>query len=485
MQSISHNGVTMLPDDYWSPAVCALLGALLAAACVFAPLILVLLSAGVMLILAARENEFLILGLAFFTPLGWFFGKTDALIRSAPSRSNIDVTLLIRCMIILGYFGGRLMRGTFNWRRLVSPVFSRFSLIFVLTLFISAICSTKELMAISMVRVCVRSAAYCGSYFMILSWCDSQTRITKVVRMLVLSTMMVALFAILQRLVNSYTVVWHLLYPPGSDTFPWDSRSTSVFDYPNDLASYLNLALPFVLALRIKGPSEWKSLTTWTFGLGVIALLCTQSRGGLIAYGCMLIAMACFVLPTWRQRLSAIGALALIALAFVGYADSRSMHVGGEDLTSGATRLFLWNAAILLFTHHPIHGVGWGNFQVLSSDYVTTAQLAGDSQLGVHNTYLALLSETGILGFGAFVALIWIGLRQVVRRLRVEPTPIGQSLALGIAGAIIALLVQGLVEFPIAVTQVGVLFWTLLALWAAFDICTRAAVWAARRPQES
>lgn len=76
----------------------------------------------------------------------------------------------------------------------------------------------------------------------------------------------------------------------------------------------------------------------------------------------------------------------------------------GEDITSGRSSLFNW--AIRVFLNNPIFGIGWGNYK---KTVVGVATLV--SSLDVHNVYLQLLCETGIIGFICFVSVFifsWI-----------------------------------------------------------------------------
>jgi len=198
--------------------------------------------------------------------------------------------------------------------------------------------------------------------------------------------------------------------------------------------------------------------------LGTAALFCTQSRGGMLGFGCMLVAGIYFLVEKLRTRVLLLCAMASLALAFyLGVAAPGSEHLGLTDLSSGATRLYLWGVALQLFVSSPLHGVGWGNFQVLYRSYLDESMVA-ESQLGVHSTYLALLAETGILGFLSFLTLLFLGFQQALHHLRTSPDPFARSLGFAVVGAIVALVVQGFVEFQIAFTQFGVLFWMLLAL---------------------
>lgn len=72
-----------------------------------------------------------------------------------------------------------------------------------------------------------------------------------------------------------------------------------------------------------------------------------------------------------------------------------------EDITSG--RVLLYRNALELFKEHPIRGIGWGNFREQSLGILSTTRKSH-----VHNIYLQLLTETGIICFAVFlVALIY------------------------------------------------------------------------------
>ena len=100
---------------------------------------------------------------------------------------------------------------------------------------------------------------------------------------------------------------------------------------------------------------------------------------------------------------------------------------GMKEISSG--RFELWDTAWTQFKEHPVTGIGWGRF----ADHVTEAfkkqHGAGgvDNILYVHNTFLELLCETGIVGtvliFIPILYFLFAMLAQAyrLRRLRNKP----------------------------------------------------------------
>ncbi len=90
----------------------------------------------------------------------------------------------------------------------------------------------------------------------------------------------------------------------------------------------------------------------------------------------------------------------------------------------------------------------------------------GAEMLEVHNLYLQLLAETGLVGFVAFFYLVVQSWRQARRQLRSSLDFLDLALAFGVLGALLSVLVHGFVDFPFF-AQSGTLFWVLLALLVA------------------
>jgi len=188
-----------------------------------------------------------------------------------------------------------------------------------------------------------------------------------------------------------------------------------------------------------------------SFVLIAVGFFATQSRGGLLALAVATIA-ALVLAPRQRRRILGLVALATIAggilLAAKPGALGRITDLGGGS--SG--RSDLWRVGWQVFTGHPVAGVGAGNFQVIESHYVlrpgaiSRIQYLTDVPHLVHNTYLQLLAETGVIGLVGFLAVIIGSLRAAqlaARRFeaigRIDYADLTRAIMMGTIGMLAAL----------------------------------------------
>src|SRR5204863_8595511 len=141
--------------------------------------------------------------------------------------------------------------------------------------------------------------------------------------------------------------------------------------------------------------------------LCAIGLAATESRGGLIAGGVAALAS----LAVFRQRgRVALGLLVVLAFGAVYLAGSPAALERISGLNGGGSgRSDLWRVAWRIGETEPIHGIGLNNFLTRSQDFVREpgslkeAHVIVEQPVLVHNTYLQLWAETGIVGIGLFL----------------------------------------------------------------------------------
>jgi len=387
------------------------------------------------------------------TPFVWVL-QGETLVR--------NVSVALRSLVVVGFFAGRLLRGQPGIKHLFRPAVSRASLWFLCAAAAPVILG-KWGRTYDSVRAVYQLTTFVGFYFVVLAWVDSRQRVRRVLWAVLFSTLVTAMFAFYQQIIGGYSSLWLYLNPQEEYSFPWSGRSTSFMGHPNSFAGYLNLVLPFALACYLLGQGRWKKLGGWTFGLGLVALLSSQSVGGLAAFVAILVlATICFAHSRKKKLALLAGLGALVCLLYVLRPILNPSHTEEIVGSDAITRLLLWSAAWDEFMHAPVFGVGWGNF---AAPYGGDIPLA-PGLLEVHNIYLQLLAETGLVGFVAFFTLVFKSWRQALHQFRSSLDFLDMALAFGVLGALLSVLVHGFIDIPFF-AQSGTLLWVLMALLVA------------------
>jgi O-antigen ligase len=193
---------------------------------------------------------------------------------------------------------------------------------------------------------------------------------------------------------------------------------------PNYLAAGL---VPAIVLAGALAATARTALARWPAAVAIAllgaGLAATESRGGLLAaLAAVLAASAIFR----RRRRSVALMVALVATAaavWLASAPGAWHRVTSLD-GGGNGRADLWQVAWRIAGKNPTVGVGLNNFLTEERLFVrrpgqlTAVALIVDSPHLVHNVYLQVLTETGIIGLGLFLALIAMFLRSPWRAAR-------------------------------------------------------------------
>ena len=262
-------------------------------------------------------------------------------------------------------------------------------------------------------------------------------------------------------------------------------RPASVFNNPNVCGEYLFMAFPFVLCavfsklygpfLRPKGlPPESgpqrgaQARRMFCFACaaaGAAGLAVTFSRGSYLALVAV-IGVFCVLYPR-KWPLYALG-LAVVLLLLPDAVIGRFLSIGTID-NSIAERLSVWKVGVDSIAQHPLIGIGPGTYNTwyLLRD-------AGINAPHMHNLYLQLLTEGGVIGFclmGTVIAWLFRDGVRLIRSARpgtpgLRPEWRSEQRMLGAAllAFVAAMLVDGLVDFPLLTPRLVGTFTLVLAL---------------------
>lgn len=304
---------------------------------------------------------------------------------------------------------------------------------------------------------------------------DTPRRLRIIVRTIMIFGFLLAMFGLTQSFTTDGTRVYWFRQLTQSTAFgPFINR--------HHFAGYMELAIALPLGLLFSGAVESYKRPVYAFAAMMmgVALILTNSRGGIISLAAEILFLAVVAGPGLRQgerrpRAERIrSALLRTGLAFglivvliggtvaVGGSDVFTRLLGtanAEDPTTG--RSHFWSVTVDVIKAYPIIGSGLGSFSVIYPRY--------DSRNGyyrleqAHNDYLQTLADGGIvgglLGLGFLVVLFGRGFAR-----RETEDKFRRGVATGALAGCFAVLVHSFFDFTLHTTSNALLFLILAAL---------------------
>jgi len=218
-------------------------------------------------------------------------------------------------------------------------------------------------------------------------------------------------------------------------------RSYGTFPHPNVLGGFLATVLPVV----IYHWSGRKKIFFWaTIILGIAGIVTAFSRSAWIIF-------ALGVLWVWQKKkqtfwIPLIAGISMILLFFF-------IPLSPVD-ESVVVRHQLNDAAIQMFQSSPLYGVGLGNFLVTLPDHLPSRTIYFLQP--VHNIYLLLLSEIGIIGITFLAGILHFLFKKKIFVIHLSP----------VSYPIIAFFLLGLIDhYPLTLQQGRLLFTLFIAMF--------------------
>jgi putative inorganic carbon (hco3(-)) transporter len=252
-------------------------------------------------------------------------------------------------------------------------------------------------------------------------------------------------------------------------------RVSGTLRHPNLLGLFINMLIPF----SIVGVLHYKSKFQYLLALIVafIILLLTYSRTQIALYGFILF-WAFFTFDSskgkklYHNKASwyVVVPLLLILLGVVvANFDTLYERFFNAPESNTATRFVLAAIAVEMISEHPIVGVGWNTFVYAMSQY-DFYKAAAAFQYPVHNMYLLIASETGLLGLASYLALLAAVFR-AYRYCRKRLTdPFERNLLQAAFVVSVLVLITGLQGWSFRADSIQLIVWICYALIAAmFD----------------
>ncbi len=257
----------------------------------------------------------------------------------------------------------------------------------------------------------------------------TMSQVKAIVFALVISTLMSSTI-----LIADYTMGTHLVasdYAALEAEYMGMSRNSGGSNYNPTTAATMTLtgtALAALLFMQGFGDWKWRTLTGATVVIGSVGVVLSYARSAALVYGILLV----WLLWKYRKhpRIPALlGGALVMALVILPLIPSTYWERLGT-LTDFNSDFTLWRRygynliGVYLVASHPLLGVGPGQFQYhyLDPQY---RFIPGRGLLSrqLHNMYLEVASEFGLVGAALFIGILLYGVWLLNKLRRDGPTP--------------------------------------------------------------
>ncbi len=304
----------------------------------------------------------------------------------------------------------------------------------------------------------LRLAAYFIIFFLTVQSFRERADLLNLAWFLMFLGFSVGLLGIIQHFTSDGTIYWIRRLPQGGDVFgPYVNR--------NHFAGFVELIAPVGLGLLV-----FRGLRRDLFPLAglltilpVGALILSGSRGGIV---CFMFEVGVLALLARTRRgpegarmagvaIVALAAVALIAWLGAGKAIERfsTTRLGDVSLSRRAS---MFQTAEHIFFAHPVKGIGLGAIVSVFPSYDTGYDgLVVDH---VHNDFIELLAETGLLGALCGLAFLLLVARAARKSFSADQGHFSRALHAGAIAAVCGLLLHSMVDFNLHIPSNAILF---------------------------
>jgi O-antigen ligase len=271
----------------------------------------------------------------------------------------------------------------------------------------------------------------------------------------------------------AYTTYGFLTGHPKSDLKGGFTRITGTFNQSNDFGRFLMLMIIMGAAIYPHVERKFQRAMVVMLGLSSVYLFLTYTRSALVAAGLGLLVVGFIQSKRLLAALLVAGMAGLLLVPslsgrFSDLTQYQAKQLSQKGGTNGgntlAWRLGYWTEVLPLANSNPVTGIG-----------LNQTKFSTNKAKQPHNDFIRAYVETGLVGFGAYLAMLISMLllgRRAVRRTR--PGTFERGVAAGFLGCAVAF---------IAVSFVANVISNVVNLWyfIAFAACASGIVKVAER----
>lgn len=246
-------------------------------------------------------------------------------------------------------------------------------------------------------------------------------------------------------------------------TFDNIFRVKGTFNYDTAFGTFIGLYLPLIISLIYdKSYHKYKIPLVVVFFFGLLALIFTFTRGAWLGTIIGSFVALYYIGIKGYITINKFVIYSAIILASIGVLSTFFSTIiidrlfGDNSTDSLESRAYLIRAAIQIIRNYPWFGVGLHNFGIACYGF-----FPGHSYFikSVHNIFLLMASETGILGSIIFSIWLFYILKIARNNIISDNNKSYTIISIGLMGGIIASIVQNIQDWSILNGSCGFCFW--------------------------
>jgi O-antigen ligase len=415
-----------------------------------------------------------LLGLSFIAALFWWGNPGELLFLGFVATLAIDISkalvveggvytpglsLFLSDLFFLGFLGYRIIdRFLITRERMVFPRPLKIALAFTLYMWISGATSNNQLAGL---LAAISHTKYFLTALLIVDYIDSPRRLRLALAALTVGLSLQLLMMAAQFISGSDLAIQGSKNTTLGTTLVFESaggfsafRPTGFLNHPNVVADYLVFVIPILLGLGFAGKRRiggvWHIALILLLG-SLIGLILTLSRAGWIAAFLGVVFLIAVGLKkglcSRRHVAGFIGLLIAVAIAVAVVYPGAYLRLTESDQRSSESRWIMMDQAMLIISRNPVFGVGLGGYNGAAQENKpesftrVSTYFQKDLLKGVvHNKYLLVAAEHGIVGLLLFLAIFFAVLNYFLRfPYWIGPVylALGAGLASGIASQLV------------------------------------------------
>lgn len=256
----------------------------------------------------------------------------------------------------------------------------------------------------------------------------------------------------------------------GIDFIEWEIKKSplSTLGRRNFAGEYLVMIIPFTYSFIVTS-KNFKERFFYIFSLILffIHLILTFTRASYLGF--FFSTLLFFIL---FKKFKFPYKITSFVIFFILISNLFSYSEPGFEKGTIFSRIFIWEKTLKIVKENPITGVGLGNFKtnflLYAEDRPKQIPLIKEVLEDVHNDFLEILVETGIIGFFIFIFLLF-SIFKVSNSIIKKNKEYEKILTSGILCSIFGLLINSLASFPLKKPSTLLIFFLNLSFFDIFS----------------